>query len=87
MRRSERNRCVMSGFEALGRSLLIIGGVIFFLGLVLILAGRIPGLGRLPGDIVIERDRFGCYIPLATSILLSIVLTLLLNLLVRIWRR
>ena len=77
----------MSGFESLGRSLLIIGGMIFLLGLVLTLAGRIPWAGRLPGDIVIRRERFGCYIPLATSILLSILLTLLLNLVVRIFKR
>lgn len=77
----------MSGFESLGRFLLIIGGMIFLLGLVITLAGRIPWAGRLPGDIVIQRERFGCYIPLATSILLSIVLTLLLNLIARVLRR
>jgi hypothetical protein len=77
----------MSGFESLGRFLLIIGGVTFLLGLVLTLAGRIPWAGQLPGDIVIRRERFGCYIPLATSILVSILLTLLLNLVVRMLKR
>ena len=77
----------MSSFDSLGRSLLIIGGMIFLLGLALTLAGRIPWVGRLPGDIAIQRERFGCYVPLASSILLSILLTLLLNLVVRILRR
>ena len=77
----------MPGLESLGRFLLIIGGMIFLLGLVLTLAGRIPWVGRLPGDIAIQRGRFGCYIPLATSILLSILLTLLLNLIGRILKR
>ncbi len=77
----------MSVFESLGRFLLIIGGVIFLLGLAIILVGRIPWAGQLPGDIVVRRERFGCYIPLATSILLSILLTLLLNLAARVLRR
>jgi len=77
----------MSDFESLGRLLLIIGGMLLLLGLTLTLAGRIPWVGRLPGDIVIEREKFGCYIPLATSILLSLLLTLLLNLVARIMGR
>lgn len=77
----------MSGFESLGRYLLIIGGMVFLLGLLLTLAGRIPWVGRLPGDIAIQRERFGCYAPLATCILLSVVLTLFLNLIARILKR
>ena len=42
------------------------------------LVGRVPWLGRLPGDIHIERGNFSFYVPLATSLLLSVVLTLLL---------
>jgi hypothetical protein len=77
----------MSVLESLGRFLLIIGGMIFLLGLVITLVGRIPWAGQLPGDIVVQRERFGCYFPLATSILLSILLTLLLNLAARILKR
>jgi len=76
----------MSGFESLGRLLLIIGGAIFLLGLVLTLAGRVPWVGRLPGDIRIEREHFSLYFPIVTCILLSILLTLLLNLIIRILR-
>lgn len=74
----------MPHFESLGRLLLIAGGMIFLLGLALILAGRIPWVDRLPGDIVLRGERLGCYIPLTTSILLSVLLTLLLNLMARI---
>ena len=61
----------------LGRFLMIAGGVLFAVGLVLTFAGRLPWLGRLPGDIVIERGPVTFYFPLATSIVISIALTLL----------
>ena len=70
----------MWGFESLGRMLLLIGVTLVLLGGVLLLVGKVPFLGRLPGDIVIERKNFTFYFPLATSILLSIVLTFLLSL-------
>jgi hypothetical protein len=60
--------------------LLLIGVTLVLLGGVLLLVGKVPFLGRLPGDIVIERKNFTFYFPLATSILLSIVLTLLFSL-------
>lgn len=61
----------------LGRLLMIAGGVLFGLGLLLTLAGRLPWLGRLPGDLVVERGPVAFYFPLATSLIVSIVLTLL----------
>ena len=70
----------MSGFESLGRMLLLIGVILVLLGGLVLLVGKVPFLGRLPGDIVIERKNFTFYFPLATSILLSIVLTLLFSL-------
>ncbi|MFO8192754.1 MAG: DUF2905 family protein [Bacillota bacterium] len=72
----------MPAMEHLARILLIGGGVIASLGLLLLLLSRL-GLGRLPGDIFIQRENLTFYFPLATMILLSIVLTLLLNLLRR----
>jgi hypothetical protein len=69
-----------------GRVLMVAGGVLFVFGVILVLAGRIPGLGQLPGDISIQRDNFTLYFPLGTMILLSIVLTVLLNLIARFWR-
>jgi hypothetical protein len=69
--------------SGLGRVLLILAVVIAVVGVVLILAGKglIP---RLPGDIAVERKNFRFYFPLGTSILVSLVLTLLLNLFLRL---
>ena len=56
------------------------GLVIAAVGVLLSFGDRIPWLGRLPGDIVIKRETFSFYFPLATSIVVSILLTLLLSL-------
>ena len=61
----------------LGRMLMIAGGVLVVVGALLSLGGRVPWLGRLPGDIVIERENFRFYFPIATSIVISIILSLL----------
>ncbi len=61
-----------------GKMMIIAGIVLVFFGVLVILAGKLPWLGRLPGDIVVERDNFRFYFPLATSIILSIVLSILL---------
>jgi hypothetical protein len=60
-----------------GRLLILLGLVLVAVGLLWPLLTKL-GLGRLPGDIVIERENFRLYIPLATSILISLVLSLLL---------
>ncbi len=65
----------------LGKSLIVIGLIIAAIGVILSFAGRIPWLGRLPGDIYIKRENFTFYFPLATSILISLVLSLILWLL------
>jgi hypothetical protein len=59
--------------------LVVIGLVIAGLGLVLAFADRVPLLGRLPGDLSFGGDGWAVYIPIATSLLLSVVLTLALN--------
>ena len=70
--------------EQMGKFIVLTGVVLVVIGLLMMLAQKLPlGLGRLPGDIVIKRDNFTFYFPLATSILLSIILTLILNLLFR----
>jgi Protein of unknown function (DUF2905) len=61
----------------LGRLLMIAGGVLLVLGVLFTMGARLPWLGRLPGDIVVERENFRFYFPLATSILLSVILTLI----------
>lgn len=62
----------------IGRTLIVLGFLIALAGVVLVIFGRVPWLGRLPGDIYIQRGNFIFYFPLATSLLLSAVLTLLL---------
>lgn len=71
----------MSELDSLARMLMLFGVVLLVVGGLLLFAGRLPGLGRLPGDIIVQRDGFSLYLPLATMLLLSIVLTILLNLL------
>ncbi len=71
--------------DSLGKTLLAAGGLIALAGLLLLLFGRF-GLGRLPGDIVVKREHFTFYFPLATMLLLSVVLTILLNLLGRFFK-
>jgi len=60
-----------------GRLLFIVGLVIALMGILITFAGKIPWIGRLPGDILIRRNNFTFYFPLATSILASILLTLI----------
>jgi len=60
----------------MSRSLIILGAVLIILGLAWPWLARL-GLGRLPGDIVIERENFRVYVPITTSILVSLVLTVL----------
>lgn len=67
----------------LGRTLIILGIVIFLLGVMLSAGGRYLPLGRLPGDIVVRRTNFTFFFPIVTSIVLSILLTLVMWLLNR----
>ena len=68
----------MFDFSGLGRILFVIGLVIAGIGLVLIFAGKIAWFGRLPGDFFWRGKNVSLYFPLATSILVSLVLTLIL---------
>lgn len=83
----------MAEWSQIGKLLLIAGLGLALLGGILLLSvklfegDKIPLLGRLPGDLRIERKGFSCYFPLATSIVVSLLLTLLLNVLVRLFRR
>jgi DUF2905 family protein len=67
----------------LGKMLLLFGVAMVLLGLVLLVAGhfsgKVPWLGRLPGDIYIERGSWTFYFPLATCLIVSVVLTLLFS--------
>ncbi len=69
--------------SAMGKALIVIGALLVLVGALFWAGDRIPLLGKLPGDIRIEGEKVTFYFPLTTCILLSLVLTLLLNLLGR----
>lgn len=70
----------------LGRSVLLVGLVLAALGGVLMLINRVPWLGRLPGDFVWQWGNTTIYVPLGTMVALSIVLSVAINLIGRLWR-
>lgn len=72
----------MGGWGQVGRMLMFAGLALFALGLAMQLMARL-GLGRLPGDILWRRGPVTVYMPLATSLLLSLLLTLIINLFMR----
>ena len=76
----------MADLAGIGRILVAAGLVLAAIGLLLIVAPQVPGLdrlGRLPGDIFIQRGNTTVFIPIVTSILLSVALTIILNLFIR----
>ncbi len=73
----------MSDLSGLGKFFILFGLLLVLLGLIITFLPKVPFLGKLPGDIVVNRENFTLYLPLGTSILLSILLTLILNLLLR----
>ncbi len=74
--------------ETIARTLMIIGLLLFLLGAGIFLAARFGfPLGRLPGDIRIEREGFSFYFPITSSILVSVVLTILLKVIIRLLKK
>ena len=63
-----------------GKFLILFGTIVVIVGVILLISPKIPWLGRLPGDILIRRKNFTFYFPLATTIILSVILTVLINL-------
>ena len=74
---------MLGGMIDVGRALIVVGVVIALVGVVCLAAGKLPWLGHLPGDINVERERVSFHFPIVTCLLVSAVLTLLLNLLFR----
>lgn len=62
----------------IGKALIIIGLLTVLAGVLFTFAGKIPWIGRLPGDIYIKKENFTFYFPLATSIILSVIISFLL---------
>ena len=70
----------MQGLDSLAKLLIVFGLILAVVGGLILFVGKIPFIGRLPGDIYIQRKNFSFYFPLTTSILLSILLTILFSL-------
>jgi len=69
----------MNPLHDMGKMLLIFGILMVIVGLFLMFGSKVPFIGKLPGDIVIRKGNFTFYFPLATSILLSVLLTILFS--------
>lgn len=70
----------------MAKLLMFLGGGLFLMGLLLYFGARLPWFGNLPGDIVVKRDGFTLIAPIGTMIVVSVVLTVLLNVIGRLWR-
>ncbi len=67
----------------MAKTIILLGAVLIVVGIILLLLQKTPFLGKLPGDILIERKNFTFYFPLATSIIISIIVSLILYLIVK----
>lgn len=69
--------------KSIGLMLLVLGGVVFTIGLLLFFSEKITWLGNLPGDIHIKGKNFSIHFPLMTCILLSILITIIINIIMK----
>jgi hypothetical protein len=65
---------------AIGKMLIILGIILIIVGIGFLFGDKIPFIGKLPGDILIKKERFSFYFPITTSIIISIILTILFSL-------
>ena len=77
----------MSAFEHMGRLLILIGIFIVMVGLFLAFWSRIPFLGKLPGDIFLQKGGFQFFFPIVTCLVISVLLTIVINLVIGIFGR
>jgi len=73
----------MSDWSFLGKMFLLIGAIFLVVGLIFVLGAHVFKIGRLPGDILFQKGNFMFFFPIATSIIISLVLTLIINLFLR----
>lgn len=71
------------GFDSIGKSLIYLSIIITMIGVLIYFGAKVFNFGRLPGDIRIEKENFGFYFPIVSSIVISIILTIVLNLFTR----
>ena len=72
--------------DLIGKALLMAGGLLVLLGLLFIGLSGLPGLGRLPGDRVFQVGNATIHFPIVTMLLVSIILTIIINLIIRLFR-
>jgi hypothetical protein len=77
----------MTGFEQPGKTLILIGVFVVILGLFLAFWSKIPLLGRLPGDIFLQKGNFRFFFPVVTCLIISAVLTIIINFVIRLFGR
>ena len=70
----------MGPFGGFGKTLILLGAALMILGAAIILAPKIPFLGKLPGDVHLRGKNWSFYFPVATCVAISVLLTILLNL-------
>jgi len=73
-------------FEGFGKTLIIVGLFLVIFGVVFVFWNKIPLIGRLPGDITIQKGGFTFFFPLVTSLVLSLILTIVLNVIFRVFK-
>jgi hypothetical protein len=76
----------MTCMNDMAKMLMVMGGGLFLVGLILYLGGRVPWLDNMPGNLVVKGDNFTVYAPIGTMIVVSILLTLILNVIARWFR-
>jgi hypothetical protein len=74
----------MSSFESIGKYLIVIGIFIVILGIVVMFWNKIPLLGKLPGDILINKGDFKFFFPITTGIIISVAVTVFINIIIRL---
>jgi uncharacterized protein HemY len=81
--REPKKEIMTEGIQNLGKLLIVLGVIVIAIGGLLLFSGKIPWIGRLPGDILIQKKNYTFYFPLATSIIISMIITLIFWLLGR----
>lgn len=71
----------------IGKILLVVGGIIIVLGLILVFSQHIPFFGKLPGDIFIKKDGFSFYFPVVSFLVLSVLITIIINIILYLLSR
>ena len=74
-------------YDQVGKVLVVVGGVVLLLGLLFLIGGRGNSIGRLPGDINFTGGNFTCIVPIVSMLLLSLLLTIIVNVILRFFNR